>query len=96
MFGGHSLTLIILKHVGYNPVNTLEVQICLFIMTSFVFKCCLWPPVPLQKLLFPPQQTRLKSYQKSYQAIYFLRIEDPEVIPGNILSQDRGLKSYQA
>ena len=27
---------------------------------------------------------------KSYQAIYFLKIEDPEIIPGNILSQDRG------
>ena len=27
---------------------------------------------------------------KSYQAIYFLKIEDPETIPGNILTQDRG------
>jgi len=27
---------------------------------------------------------------KSYQAIYFLKIEDPEIIPGNIPSQDRG------
>ena len=27
---------------------------------------------------------------KAYQAIYFLRLEDPEGIPGNILSQDRG------
>ncbi len=24
---------------------------------------------------------------KSYQAIYFLRMEDPEIIPGNILSK---------
>ncbi len=26
---------------------------------------------------------------KSYQAIYFLRIKDPEVMPGNILSLDQ-------
>ena len=28
---------------------------------------------------------------KSYQAIDFLKIEDAEIIPGNILSQDRGI-----
>ena len=27
---------------------------------------------------------------KSYQAIYFLKVKDPEIIPGNILSYDRG------
>jgi len=31
-----------------------------------------------------------KRILKSYRAIFFVKIEDPEIIPGNVLSQDTG------